>query len=138
MNAFFKLRQNKKRLSKYFMKIKWIKKNVFAKLKSIIIKRLINKLNDDMIKRIVNPNLKYKKNKILKKTIKTIEKIANINDVEKLSCFIAIQKNYIVIDELFDKNRIFFKFLKKQIKITQYSIEIQFEIMKKILKMINN
>ena len=91
-----------------------------------------------MIKRIVNPNLKYKKNKILKKTIKTIEKIANINDVEKLSCFIAIQKNYIVIDELFDKNRIFFKFLKKQIKITQYSIEIQFEIMKKILKMINN
>ena len=91
-----------------------------------------------MIKRIVNSNLKYKKNKILEKTIKTIEKVANINNVEKLSFFIAIQRNYIVIDELFDKNRMFFKFLKNQTKITQHSIEIQFEIMKKMLKMMSS
>ena len=139
INVFHNLKQNKKRLQKYFAKTKWFKKNVFSKLKSFIVKRLIDELNDNMIRRIVEFNFK-KKNKTLKKVIKIIEKTTNIKKLKNhhFRLFNRFRKYTLKQTNFSKKNKMFFKFLKNQTKIIQQFATIQFDTMKKMLKMMKN
>ena len=56
MKIFLKLKQNDRRLQEYFEKIKFIKHYTLLELKYNIVKKLIDDLNNKIIKKIVNIN----------------------------------------------------------------------------------
>ena len=53
LNRFFKLKQNNRSYAKYFEEVKEIKKNLSHKIANIILTRLIQNLNDEILKMFI-------------------------------------------------------------------------------------
>ena len=100
LNRFFKLKQNNRSYAKYFEEVRKIKRNLSRKIANIILTRLIQNLNDEilrmLIEDIINQNITVNNaNRTflnLKATIRIIK--SALKDINKKNDFAMKQIKY--------------------------------------------